>query len=119
MLNRESQKSLNPPHPATANRRFNQLWSRYKMSSVRSVFVAAAVLGMVTSGVALAQTTAPPSSTSSKVEDVSKWTSKQWDRAKAKWEKEKEKWADCRRQSKDQNLTGRKSWSFLASCMTS
>ena len=30
MLNRESQKSLNPRHPATANRRFNQLWSRYK-----------------------------------------------------------------------------------------
>ena len=88
------------------------------MSSVRSVFVAAAVLGMVTSGATLAQTTAPPSSTSSKVEDVSKWTSKQWDRAKAKWVEEKEKWADCQKQSTDQNLTGRKSWSFLASCMT-
>jgi len=88
-----------------------------KMSSVRSVFVAAAVLGMVTSGATLAQTTAPPSSTSSKVEDVSKWTSKQWDRAKAKWAEEKEKWADCQKQSEDQNLKGRKSWSFLASCM--
>jgi hypothetical protein len=43
----------------------------------------------------------------------------QWNRAKAKWEKETEKWADCQRQSKDQNSTGRKSWSFLASCMTS
>jgi hypothetical protein len=89
-----------------------------KMSSVRSVFVAAAVLGMVTSGATLAQTTAPPSSTSSKVEDVSKWTSKQWDRAKAKWAKEKDKWDDCQKQSEDQNLKGRKSWSFLASCMT-
>jgi hypothetical protein len=90
-----------------------------KMSSVRSVFVAAAVLGMVTSGATLAQTTAPPASTASKIDDVSQWTSQQWNRAKAKWEKETEKWADCQRQSKDQNLTGRKSWSFLASCMTS
>jgi hypothetical protein len=89
-----------------------------KMSFVRSVFVAAVVLGAVTSGVALAQTTTPPSSTSSKVDDVSKLTSKQWDRAKAKWVEEKEKWADCQKQSTDQNLTGRKSWSFLASCMT-
>jgi hypothetical protein len=88
------------------------------MSSVRSVFVAAAVLGMVTSGATLAQTAAPPSSTSSKVEDVSKWTSKQWDRAKAKWAEEKDKRDDCRQQSENQNLTGRKSWSFLASCMT-
>ena len=88
------------------------------MSFVRSALVAVAVLGLVTSGVALAQTTTPPSSTSSKVDDVSKWTSKQWNQAKAKWAKEKEKWADCRKQSKDQKLTGRKSWSFLASCMT-
>jgi hypothetical protein len=90
-----------------------------KMSFVRSVFVAAGILGAVTSGVALAQTTTPPSSTSSQFDDVSKWTSKQWDRAKAKWAEEKEKWAACQRRSKDQNLTGRKSWSFLASCMTS
>ena len=89
------------------------------MSFVRSALVAAAVLGVVTSGVVLAQTTTPPSSTSSKVDDVSKWTSKQWNRAKAEWAKEKEKWADCQKQSKEQKLTGRKSWSFLASCMTS
>src|SRR5258706_6783907 len=88
------------------------------MSFVRSVFVAAVVLGAVTSGVALAQTTAPPSSTSSKVDDVSKWTSKQWNQAKATWAEEKEKWADCQKQSEDQNLTGRKSWALLASCMT-
>jgi hypothetical protein len=89
------------------------------MSKIRSALVAAAVLGVITSGVALAQTTTPPSSTSSKVDDVSKWTSRQWNQAKGKWAKEKEKWADCRKQSKEQNLTGRKSWSFLASCMTS
>jgi hypothetical protein len=89
-----------------------------KMSSVRSVFVAVVILSVVTPGVALAQTTTPPSSTSSKIDDVSKWTSKQSDRAKAKWAEEKDKWADCQKQSTDQNLTGRKSWSFLASCMT-
>jgi hypothetical protein len=89
------------------------------MSKIRSALVAAAILGVITSGVALAQTTTPPSSTSSKVDDASKWTSRQWNQAKAKWAKEKEKWADCRKQSKEQKLTGRKSWSFLASCMTS
>jgi hypothetical protein len=88
------------------------------MSFVRSALIAAAVLGVVTSGAALAQTTTPSSSTSSKIDDVSEWTSKQWNRAKAKWEKEKERWADCQKQSKDQNLSGRESWSFLASCMT-
>jgi hypothetical protein len=68
--------------------------------------------------VALAQTATPSSSISSKIDDVSNWTSEQWNRAKAEWAKEKEKWADCQKQSKDQNLSGRKSWSFLASCMT-
>jgi len=89
-----------------------------KMSFIRSALVAAVVLGVVTPGLALAQTTTPPSSTPSQLDDVSKWTSKQWNRAKAKWAEEKEKWADCQKQSEDQKLTGRKSWSFLASCMT-
>ncbi len=88
------------------------------MSFVRSALVVAAILGVVTSGVAIAQTATPSSSTSSIIDDVSKWTSTQWNRAKAKWEKEKEKWADCQKQSQGQKLTGRKSWSFLASCMT-
>ena len=89
------------------------------MSFVRTSLVTTAILAVVTSGVALAQTTTTPSSsTSSNIDDVSKWTSKHWNQAKAKWVKEKEKWADCRKQSRDQNSTGRKSWSFLASCMT-
>jgi hypothetical protein len=86
------------------------------MSFVRCALVAA-ILGMVTPGVTLAQTTTPSSSPSSKIDDVSQWTSRQWHRAKAEWGKEKEKWADCRKQSKDQNLSGSESWSFLASCM--
>jgi len=87
------------------------------MAFARYTLVAATLLCMVSSGISLAQTTTPPSS-SSKVDDVSKWTRKQWNRAVVEWAKEKEKWADCRKQSKNQKLTGRKSWSFLASCMT-
>jgi len=89
------------------------------MPFARSVLVAAAILGVITSGGGLAQTTTSPSSTSSMIDSISEWTSKQWNRAKGEWTKEKEKWADCRKQSNDQNLTGLKSWSFLASCMTS
>jgi hypothetical protein len=62
-------------------------------------------------------------STAAKVQSsadaVAKWTTKEWNKAKAQWAKEKEKWAGCQKQSKDQGLTGRKSWSFLSSCMTS
>src|SRR5215475_8301468 len=88
------------------------------MSFVRSALAAAAMLGVFTSGVALAQTTTPSPTISSTIDDVSQWTTEQWNRAKATWEKETDKWADCEKQSKDQNLAGRKSWSFLASCMT-
>jgi hypothetical protein len=101
------------------------------MHQIQSALAAVAVLAIAASGTALAQAPAPstppssppaasaPSSASSAAEDVSKWTRKQWTAARAKWAKEKEKWADCEKQAKDQKLTGRKSWSFLASCMTS
>ncbi len=85
------------------------------MLFIRSALVAVAILGVVTSGGALAQTTTPPSS---KIDDASKWTTKHWNHAKAKWVKQKEKWTGCLKQSTDQKLTGRKSWSFIASCMT-
>jgi len=104
------------------------------MYFIRSTLTAVAILGIVTSGVALAQTTpqrdpgrlnvfhstARSSPASSKLDDVSKWTTKQWKRAKVEWAVEKVKWADCQKQSKDRTfVTDRKSWSFLASCMTS
>jgi len=92
------------------------------MSIFRSASAAIAILAFVAAGAALAQTAAPSSSpsstTSSKIDDVSKWTSKQWNAAKAKWAKEKQKWADCEKQSKELKLSGRQSWSFLAKCMT-
>jgi hypothetical protein len=93
---------------------------------IRCALAAVAILGIVTTGAALAQT-APRNdpgrlnvfhSTEPESDDVSKWTTKEWNKAKAKWAVEKVKWADCRKQSKDQKLAGRKSWSFLASCMT-
>ena len=91
-----------------------------------SSLIAVTVVGVVAaSGAVLAQTpkpapeTSPPAaaqpSTTQKVED---WTRKQWETATKKWAKDKEKWADCRKQAHDQNLTGRKSWSFLYQCMT-
>lgn len=61
----------------------------------------------------------PSSSMSSIIDDVSNWTSRQWQWAKVEWANEKDKWTDCLKQSQDQNLTGPKSWSFLASCMIS
>lgn len=97
------------------------------MSFVRSAVLAVAVSGFVMSGQALAQTPAPapesaPSSLSTKVEtkadDVAKWSRKEWNKARVQWAREKDKWAGCQKQSKDQRLSGRKSWSFLASCMT-
>jgi hypothetical protein len=102
------------------------------MSFVRSALISAAIAGMAMSSVALAQEAPAPApapapakepSTAAKIESkadaVAKWTVKEWAKAKAQWAKEKEKWAGCQKQSKDQNLSGRKSWSFLASCMTS
>lgn len=85
---------------------------------VRSVVVAIALLGVVTAGVAFAETARPSSPTSSFIDDVSNWASEQWDWAKAEWAKGKEKWADCQKQSNDQNLSGPGSWLFLGGCMT-
>ena len=73
------------------------------------VFVAA--MGTST----LAQTPAPEPSTAEKVQA---WSQKQWNTAKKEWAKDKAKWADCQKQSKDQKLKGRKSWTFLYNCMT-
>ena len=61
------------------------------MPLLRSACAAIVVLAFVAAGAALAQTPAPSSSptstASSKIDDISKWTSKQWKAAKAKWAK--------------------------------
>jgi len=50
--------------------------------------------------------------------EVEKWTTDQWEAAKAKWSEERSKWADCQQLATDQKLTGTKSWAFLYRCMT-
>ena len=103
------------------------------MDRIRA-FVAGGVIlaGTVACGVSFAQVpatppaktpapaaSAPTSSNSSAVAQVETWTTKQWDAAKKEWAKDKTKWADCQKQSGQQKLEGRKSWSFLYRCMTS
>ncbi|MGC2080234.1 MAG: hypothetical protein WA728_30315 [Xanthobacteraceae bacterium] len=62
--------------------------------------------------------TKPAGTSTMKMEDVSKWTQKQWNAAKAKSTEEKTQWNDCQTQAKAKNLSGRKSWHFLYDCMT-
>ncbi len=78
-------------------------------------------------GIAQAQTQTPSSAAANQslsaqasqtVTDVSKWTHRQWNAAKAKWVEEKDAWNGCQTQAKAQNLSGRKSWQFLYDCMT-
>jgi hypothetical protein len=85
--------------------------------------IMALAIGAATFACAQGQTS-PPSKTKPeptptvKVEDVTKWTQKQWNAAKAKWSKETVKWGDCQKQADAKKLSGRESWSFLYSCMT-
>ena len=100
------------------------------MNSARIIVAAGVALwGILFYGAAGAQTPTPTPKTAPVVQgsdsskpsaaaEVEKWTTKQWDAAKAEWAKDKKKWAACRKQSKDQGLEGRKSWSFLYKCMT-
>jgi hypothetical protein len=62
---------------------------------------------------------APDSSKPSTATRVETWTRKQWEAAKKEWARDTKKWADCRKRSSKQKLEGRKSWSFLYTCMTS
>ena len=84
------------------------------MSPIRKLLAAAVCVSIITSSIAFAQN-APPSTT----EKVKTITQREWNRMKVQWAKEKEKWASCNKLSKDQKLKRSKSWSFIASCMTS
>jgi hypothetical protein len=110
------------------------------MIHIRSTALAALLAGTIVSGPALAQTSTPSSSKakdtksmsqpapapakdkdaksdSSTVTSVENWSRKQWNAMTKEWSKDKAKWTDCRKQSTDQKLSGRKSWSFLYQCM--
>jgi hypothetical protein len=105
------------------------------MRQFKSTLIAAAIVGLIGSSMAYAQTTtaSPPAAKSDAVKKsdtakmskpdsamtkAKKWTLKEWNAAKKKYAKEKVKWAACRKEAKTKKLRGRKSWSFLADCMT-
>jgi hypothetical protein len=91
--------------------------------SIRKVVVFALVAGVITAGTVSTPTLSAAQSISetakSTADDVSKWTRRHWNQAKAQWAKQETKWADCNKRATDQKLSGRKSWSFLYGCMTS
>jgi hypothetical protein len=99
------------------------------MAALKSSVLSIIAVLYIGAGAALAQAqasppppTSPPaasqpSTTSTAMEDVSKWTRKQWHAAKARWVQEKEQWADCRNQANAKSLSGRPSWQFLYDCM--
>ena len=88
-----------------------------------------ALAAIMISHAATAQTPAAPESKpaaessaseqlSKAVDQVDKWTKKKFEAARKEWVRNKEQSADCRKQAGEQNLKGRKSWSFLYKCMT-
>ncbi|MBI1868417.1 MAG: hypothetical protein HYS06_09020 [Methylocystis sp.] len=101
------------------------------MKRIHASFGAVALAGVVASQLAFAKTPAsPPAATSAPASSaptssepstatrVETWTKEQWNAAQKEWAKDKTKWAICRKQSKAQKLSRRKSWSFLYRCMT-
>jgi hypothetical protein len=102
------------------------------MSRIRFPLTAVVFTAVMSSSALVAQTSvsppatksspaasAPDSSKPSTATQVETWTVTQWEAAKEEWTKDKAKWADCQEQSSKQKLEGRKSWSFLYTCMTS
>jgi len=101
------------------------------MSHIRFCLAAVVFAAVMNSGTAIAQTSvpqpaprpapaasAPDPAKPSTATQVETWTIKQWEAAKKEWAKDKAKWTNCRKQSDQQKLKGRKSWSFLYKCMT-
>jgi hypothetical protein len=97
---------------------------RKPMLRPRTLVLSLALAASLGAGTAMAQTQSAPAKDTSvsaqasqTMTDVSKWTRKQWNTAKAKWVEEKDAWNGCQTQAKAQNLAGRKSWQFLYDCM--
>jgi hypothetical protein len=89
--------------------------------SILAVAGAANAQTPATSSTAAKTQTAPAtaSSASAASSRVETWTRKQWDSAQKQWAKDKTRWSGCQKQSGEKHLDGRKSWSFLYTCMTS
>ena len=123
----EASGTLGTPAPAShanAKSHFRYTEVNLHMFRLRTHVLSLVIFAYFATGAALAQnqtqpqSTKPPATSTTKMEDVSKWTQKQWDAAKAKWSEEKAKWGDCQKQSTKAKLSGRKSWQFLYDCMT-
>jgi hypothetical protein len=93
------------------------------------LFASLAFAGVLTVGpaattMAQTQSTPPRDTTSASAQasqtmnDVSKWTRKQWHAVKVKWQEERASWNSCQSEARAQSLSGRKSWQFLYDCMT-
>jgi hypothetical protein len=84
---------------------------------IKWLLAMAVIAGLVGTGIAFSQNRSQPAvPPNDKVKSISK---REWNKMKEQWAKQTDKWASCNRQSDDQKLSGRKSWSFIAGCMTS
>jgi hypothetical protein len=84
---------------------------------IKWLLVMAVIAGLVGTGIAFSQNRSQPAAPpTDKVKSISK---REWNKMKEQWAKQTDRWASCNRQSDDQKLSGRKSWSFIAGCMTS
>ncbi len=89
------------------------------MKKLALIIALLAIVDLATGGgFVFAQTPGASHKQASAPTNVENWTIKQWNSAKREWAKDKSQWADCRQQSMKQKLTGRKSWSFLYTCMS-
>ncbi|WP_210251885.1 hypothetical protein [Methylocystis heyeri] len=100
------------------------------MKLMRASFATVTLAGVISSQLAFAETPAPParnpatpSTTPAPAEPavakrIETWTEKEWSEAVKEWSKDEAKWASCKEKSEAQKLSGRKSWSFLYTCMT-
>lgn len=84
------------------------------------VFVGLVGVANAETAAARRERTAPAAASSGSAASarVETWTRKQWDSAQKEWAKDQAKWSGCQKQSGEHHLGGRKSWSFLYTCMT-
>ena len=77
----------------------------------------AVIAGLIGTGVAFSQHPSEPAA--AQPEKINAISKREWNKMKRQWAKQTDKWAGCNKQADDQKLSGRESWSFIASCMTS
>jgi hypothetical protein len=87
--------------------------------SIRWLLAMALVAGAVGTGVAFSQSASEAQAKATTTEKVKTISARQWSRMKRQWSKQTVKWTSCNKQADDQKLIGRKSWTFIASCMNS